>query len=466
MANRPYAIAMDLGSTRFKVGRIDDGGQLDDLDALPAPELHGSGLVREGDPDEFLDAATRLIDIAAKWIPQDSAPVPVGLVSQRSTFTVWDRSSGQALTPMVSWQDRRADDWCTANRALDATVMARAGLLLSPHYAGPKLASMQSVDPVFAAALESGDALFGTLDTWLLWNWSRGSHHETDLTMAARTALADIERGSWSPELLGMFNVPETVLPHIRPTQGFDVRVHERMSLRAVVADQASSALAVLDPNQDVALVNFGTGAFVLYPVKASGRRVPGYLTGPVYSSGDEVRYALEGTINGAGPALDRFGAAPTELPVTDSCPDGFAIPDLTGVGSPHWRADVSLTLSTAAQSETPDVQRRIVLEGLLFRVLEILVDLGDGDLPERVIISGGLVRDPGVGLGLASLLRRPVERLEEPESTLLGAARLAAGLNPFAEPAKQAVKATGAGAYLVEKYPRWKAWMRRQLAG
>jgi glycerol kinase len=465
MANRPRAIALDLGTTRFKLGRLDDGGQLTGVEAVPAPALRGEGLVREGDPEEFLSIATGLLDKAVKRDAGGTENLPVGLVSQRSTFTVWDRASGKPLVPMISWRDRRADDWCAANLAGEKIVTERAGLLMSPHYAGPKLAAMQARDRKLSAALDSGNALFGTLDTWLLWNWSRGASHETDLTMAARTALADIDRGDWSPELLDLFDVPAGALPGIRPTRGFDTVVRDGLQLRANIADQASGAIAVLDPGDDVALVNFGTGAFVLYPTEEPGKRIPGYLTAPVLAADGGSRYVLEGTINGAGPALDRFGAGPTELPVADSCPDGFAIPDQTGLGAPHWRAEVGLTLSAAAKCEPKSIQRTIVLEGLLFRVQEILLDLGAGELPDRVIISGGLVRDPAVGLGLARLLGRPVETLDEPESTLLGAARLAAGLDAFAGPATHVVGATDAGAYLADKYSRWKAWMRDTLA-
>ena len=460
-ANRPVAIALDLGSTSFKLGILDESGKLEIAFEVPSPELRGTGLIREGDPEEFLSAATRLLDRAAHRWPG----LPLGLVSQRSTFTVWNRASGQPMVPMISWQDRRAADWCAAHPELEEAVRNRAGLLLSPHYVGPKLAALQGETPEIANALNDGEALIGTLDAWMIWHWSQSNSHRTDLTMAARTALADIERGDWSSELSGLFEVAVTALPGILPTDSQAMRLRNGLQLNANIADQASGAIAVLDPAEDVALVNFGTGAFVLYPQAARGVRKAGYLTAPVLATADGgLRFVLEGTINGAGPALDRFDSGPTELPTADSCADGFAIPDLAGIGSPHWREDIDLTLSAAAMSSPPAIQRRIVLEGLLFRVLEILFDLGDARLPDRVLISGGLVRDPAIGLGLACLLNRPVEQLIEPETTLLGAARLAAGFNPFAHPATRIISPTNAGTYLAEKYGRWRDWFRELL--
>jgi glycerol kinase len=463
MAQTPVAIALDLGSTRFKLGVLDSSGNLELALDAPAPRLRGADLIREGDPDVFLQTATRLIDQAAERWPGAS----LGLVSQRSTFTVWRPETGETLTPMISWQDRRAADWCAGHQGLADTIVRRSGLLLSPHYVGPKLGEVQGAHPEVARALKDEGARVGTLDAWLMWNWSRSGRHQTDLTMAARTALADIQLGNWSAELCDLFGVPLAALPEIRPTDQQALPLRNGLALTASIADQASGAIAVLDPGEEVALVNFGTGAFVLYPKADALTRKSGYLTGPVLGGqGPSGRFVLEGTINGAGPALDHFHEGPSELPVADDYPEGFAIPDLAGIGSPHWREDIGLTLSAPVEDAPLSVKRRIVLEGLLFRVLEILTDLSDGELPEKILISGGAVRDPAIGLGLAALLRKPVAQLNEPEATLLGVARLAAGRSAFSAPSTHEIYPSSAGAYLLEKYARWREWSSALLAG
>ena len=460
--DRPTAVALDLGSTRFKLALLDARGQLYDIRAVPAPALTGDDLIREGDADEFLATATDLL----RSVPAEAAGIPLGLVCQRSTFTAWEKHSGKAVLPMVSWQDRRAEKWCNEHFALDDLVQKYAGLRLSPHYMGPKLADMQSEDPALAGKLVSGDFLVGNLDAWLLWNWTAGKVHQTDLSMGARTALLDIEKGAWSEPLLDSFQVPRAVLPRLAPTNCDAQLLVNGLRLRASIADQAASALAVLDPAEDVALVNFGTGAFVLLPAVNPAVRKSGYLIAPILGGeqNQTARFVVEGTINGAGPAVDRFGPGPTILPVDDPCPDGFAIPDQTGLGSPHWRAEYGLTLSEAAKKLPLADQRRCVLEGLLFRVREILADLGNERLPKRVMISGGLVQDPGIALGLASLLGQSVSVLRESESTLLGVARLAAGLKPFANPDTIQIEPTQAGAYLPAKFLRWKNWLNGVL--
>ena len=143
-------MALDLGSTRFKLALLDARGQLYDIRAVPAPALTGDDLIREGDADEFLrGTATDLL----RSVPAEAAGIPLGLVCQRSTFTAWEKHSGKAVLPMVSWQDRRAEQWCNEHFALDDLVQKYAGLRLSPHYMGPKLADMQAEDPALAGKL-------------------------------------------------------------------------------------------------------------------------------------------------------------------------------------------------------------------------------------------------------------------------------------------------------------------------
>ncbi|NND36251.1 MAG: hypothetical protein HKN81_03860 [Gammaproteobacteria bacterium] len=457
------AVAIDLGSTRFKLGCVDASGRLSRVAALPAPRLHGEGLVRQVEAESFL----RQVECLWDEFEGAMAGMPFGLVCQRSTFVVWDRQSGGPLTPVVSWQDRRAADWCEEHAFADELLRRRTGLLMSPHYAGPKLAAMMRTDPELAARLKSGDALFGTLDAWLTWVWTDGTVHRSDLTMAARTAMVDIVAGDWSDELLELYGVPRSALPDIVATDAAPVDLRNGARLTASIADQASGALAVLDPRLDAALVNLGTGAFVLRPIGDSSIRRDGYLTGPILSSATlGHRSVLEGTINGAGPAVDRFGRESAALPTDDPAPEAFAIPDLAGIGAPHWRPEFDLTLSRAAQQlEVPLEQRRVVIEGLLFRVYEILRDVSDGLLPANVYVSGGLVRDPAVAQGLATLLDAPVHVFDEAESTLLGVARLAVGIDPFAAAEAECVAPAAAGVYLRDKFCRWEAWMRGILA-
>jgi len=461
---KPAALALDLGSTRFKMAGVRADGRLSGVITVTAPAMTGGVLVREVGARTFMARIERLLH----EYPDELHSLPLGLVCQRSTFLVWDPSTGRALTPVVSWQDRRAADWCERHGDADALLRRRAGLLMSPHYAGPKLAAMLSSNSALADRVRAGDARFGNLDAWLTWHWTGGAAHRTDLTMAARTAMVDIATGDWSDELLDLYDVPRAILPDIVATDAPPLELNNGMRLTASIADQAAGALTVLDPHTDAALINLGTGGFVLRPVADAGPRISGYLTAPILASRRHGnRFVLEGTINGAGPAVDSFGTGPTVMPAEDPCPEGFAIPDMDGIGAPHWRAEFGLTLSPAARSlAAPDERRRIVIEGLLFRIFEILRGVSPDRLPQTVYLSGGLASAPSIAPSLAALLGRPVEVLDEPESTLLGVARLSLDLEPFAAATARHVEPSAAGGYLPGKFPRWAAWVAGVLAG
>ena len=339
------AVGLDLGSTRFKAGWVDERGRVLDVFSVRAPPLSGSGDRREGDAGAYARAATELLEQAASGLSPGTA---LGIAVQRSTFVLWDRESGRPLTPLISWQDRRAADWCARKRKLEPEIFDRSGLVLSAHYVGPKLAAMQEHDPDLAGRLRSGRTLFGNLETFLIWQWSGGQLHETDATMAARTSMLDLRERNWSPELLEIFGVPRSILPRVRSTGGTSLPLACGLTLQATVADQAAGALAALAPNTDSALINLGTGGFVLRPCSCVKRR-RGYLTALIHAAAS-TRCALEGTINGAGTAVDRFGDGPTALPEDDPSPRAFCLPDVAGLGSPFWRADLGFIQSPEAQ--------------------------------------------------------------------------------------------------------------------
>jgi glycerol kinase len=456
------AIGLDLGSTSFKAGHLDSGGRLGPILARPAPPLTGDREIREGDPAAYAATAGELLGELIAGAPGVAA---LAIAAQRSSFVLWERESGRPLTPLISWQDRRAADWCRRHAAFEPELFRRTGLVLSGHYAGPKLAALQQADPELAAKIHRDELRFGTLESWLIWLWSGGRVHQTDPTMAARTAMLDVASGDWSEVLLAGFNVPRRMLPEVRPTTGRSVELDSGLTLTASIADQAAGALAVFGDRTDCALINVGTGAFVLRPTKDPRHRLPGYLTGLIFGAErGRRRYALEGAINGAGVAIDSCGTGPTELPDGDPSPDAFCVPDSSGLGAPYWRAEMSLTFNANARILRLADRRRVVLEGLVFRIREILEDLTAGALPKRIFLAGGLAREPFLGRGLAAVLDRPVEILEIHEAVLTGAARLGAALAPFADPRSRRVDPAASGAYLHEKYRRWRGWFSALL--
>jgi glycerol kinase len=456
-------VALDLGTTHLKGGVLGDDGAMANVMSVPAPPLTGGGAIRQSDPVAYREVAAGLLDELLVGV--DRSAVRLGIACQRGSFCLWERATGHPVTPLISWQDRRSAPWCDAHRDHEGEIRAATGLPLSPHYAATKLAVLLEADPSLRPRLADGSLRFGTLETYLLSQWSGGRSHHTDLTMAARTLLCDPVAGRWSEPLLDWFGVPTACLPVIGGSGGVMIAFGDGVIAVATSADQAAAALAVLAGRDDATLINLGTGGFVLRPTGAVMGRRAGYLSGPLATAPQGRSFALEGTINGAGPAIDRYGPGPTDLPEVDPTPDAFCLPDVAGIGAPHWRPDLGHRLSPAAARLDLAGRRRTALEGLLFRVREIVTDLEAGGPPRPILLAGGLTRDPAMARGLAACLARPVAVVDQPDATLLGAARLAAGLSPPSPPAAATVAPGTAGAYLRAKFDRWREWLATVLS-
>ena len=452
------AAALDLGSTRIKLGALTDAGTSALVDEAPFPMLEGHAERYAIDADALLRAATRLL----KRVP---AGVPLGIASQRSSFVLWERAGGTQVGDALSWRDRSAAPWCERHRSLAAEVGEESGLPFSPHYVGPKLAQRFEDDARLAERGRAGELCFGTLETFLAWHWSGRALHVTDPTMAARTLLFDPLTAAWSPRALQRFGVPLALLPTIVPTSGRAAELGGGRRLTASLADQASAFLATAREGE--VLVNMGTGTFVMCAEPRAKRR-PGYLCGPVFWSESQRVFAHEGTINGGAATLARFAdvarfADTALLARADGDAEVFASPDESGLGAPRWRADATLRFSRDEAQLTRAAAKRAFLEGLAFRVREICDDIAPRDA--CVLVTGGVAREPYMAALLAAVLApRRVELLAEAESTLLGALRLAAGFAPFAEVARTRIEPhPGNATALAGSYERWRAWMATQ---
>jgi glycerol kinase len=457
----PVAGAIDLGSTVVKAAVLGADGRLGEVRGIAAPRLSGEGEIREGDAAAYASVADRLLEWLRAELPGGS---PVGIASQRSTFLLWDRETREPLVPMISWQDRRGAGWCARNAGLESSVVQRTGLVLSAHYVGPKLATLLEADAAWAQRFRDPRSVFGTLDSYVMARWAQEPVHETDETMAARTAIYDLELGTWSETLAARYGVPREALPRVRPTVGRRLRLDNGLVLEVSLADQAAGALTLFEEGAACAVVILGTGAFVMRPTSDATERVPGYLAAPVLSRpGAPTTFVQEGPVNGAGTAVDRFGDGPSRLPRDDPTPEAFCLPDAAGLGAPFWRPEIGFTLSNPTEGLPPAELRRIAIEGVLFRVRQVLDDLTAGN-PHRILLAGGLTREAAVPAGMAALLDRPVQVLDSHEAVLIGASRLAAGLDPYASPPITEVRPGAEGTYLPDKYERWRSWLDHSI--
>lgn len=472
------AIALDLGTTSIKAGLLSKEGALAGIVARAVPEVTAEGGRYESDALAYAEAAEAVL---AECLAQTAAHPPFGLCSQRSSFLIWERVTGQPVTPLISWQDDRGAESCVALRGKEGVIRELTGLPLAPYYFAPKLRVLLNENPSWRERLAGGEWLLGTLDTFLIWRWTGGMHHLTDASMAARTLLMDIHSRQWSPLLCGLFGVPLQILPEIRPSAGWALQLDNGLTLQASVSDQSAALVASIATGQPEALVNLGTGGFVIRHLP-HGRSVPqGYLQTLVWQdSAGQVHFAAEGTLNSIAAALAPYAV--------DACcaedlarDDIFCLAEPSGLGAPYFRGDLGLTFSdeTTSHSTRPPnngsqvagyapVERlppqrvaALLLEGIIFRVARILEDMHREFGIERVYLSGGLSALPCLQQGIARCAPfAPTYLLPQPDASLAGAAMLAAEVSLVCGRCAERVDISRPMPGLPEKYARWKVWL------
>jgi glycerol kinase len=469
------AIALDTGTTSIKAGLLDQHGVLKHISVRAAPKITVNGGRYESDALAYAIVADQAL---GESLAQADGCRTFGLCSQRSSFLIWEKISGRPITPLISWQDSRGEASCDALRAHEKSIRNLTGLPLTPYYFAPKLRILLLENPGWSARLSGGELLAGTLDTFLIWRWSGGKQHVTDASMAARTLLMDIRLQQWSPVLCDLFGIPMHILPQINPSSGMNLRLDNGLILEASVGDQSAGLYASVREDQAEALVNLGTGCFVVrylpeknFTVKNDNSH--GYLHALVYQDQRQhPHFAIEGTLNSIASALAPYPV--DECRSEDLAGDDiFCLAEPSGLGAPYFanrrfaaclpdphHKELGVQFSRTVEHLS---QRRIavlLLEAIIFRVARILEEFHRESAIERVYLSGGLSELLCLQDGIARCVPCDIYRLLQKESSLQGATLLAAGMAQACCRESERISASHDADALTEKYRRWKKWL------
>ena len=451
------AIALDLGTTSIKAGLLDMDGVLGNIVAEPTPKIAVTDGHYESDALAYAAAAEQVLD---ECITQADGCRILGLCSQRSSFLIWEQATGQPITPFISWQDNRGAASCEALRAHENMIRNLTGLPLTPYYFAPKLRTMLQDNPEWLVRLERGELLAGTLDTFLIWRWTGGKHFMTDASMAARTLLMDIRQQQWSPQLCELFGIPLSILPEIKPSAGLHLQLDNGLILQASVGDQSAALIASVSEERAEALVNLGTGCFVVRYLPDQKIASDGYLRTLVYQdSTQHAHFAIEGTLNSIAAALASYPVGECRIEDLFSG-DTFCIAEPSGLGAPYFRNDLGIRFSRPVEHLPQQRIAALLLEAVIFRVARILEDFHRESAIERVYLSGGLSELTCLQQGIARCVPFDVYRLPQAESSLHGAALLAAGMAPAFHREAEKIPAARDTHALPGKYRRWKEWL------
>jgi glycerol kinase len=435
--NERLYLALDQGGHASRAIIFASTGEVLAQCYAPVTTLRPAADRVEHDPEQICDSLRIAIDDASRQMPASGEIVAAGLATQRSSIVCWDRVSGAALSPVISWQDRRNAAFVAQLASHAPEIHARTGLVLSPHYGASKLRWCLENLPAVSDAAGAGRLAFGPLSSFLLFRLLEERPFLVDPANASRTQLYDPATRDWSPPLLELFGLSASALPApVSNRHRFgNVKVNGRnVPLEICTGDQSTVPFAFGPTRTDCAYVNIGTGAFIQVPL-TQATIAPPLLTSVIWSDEQRVVYALEGTINGAGSALDWFAEvegldtqrmlAALTLDASRELRPPLFINGVAGLGSPFWVA--ALTPRFVGDGSA---QERFValLESILFLVRVNLDEMQHAGLNlERVVVTGGYAASDWLCQRLADLLSLPVHRHAELEATARGLALLIA---------------------------------------
>lgn len=433
---QPLILIIDQGTFSTRALVFDTQGQ---IRATAARKItltgHGTDKV-EQDAAEIMTSVQQVVDeVLQSAIVKEAEVMCAGLTTQRSSVVAWDRRSGQPLAPLLSWQDRRVATWLQQFEAEAAKVKELTGLRLSPHYGAGKLRWYLDHVPAVSQAYTKGYLAFGPLAAFILFNLLKDRPLAVDHVNASRTQLWNLASRDWDPWLLPMFDVPPEALPACQPTlYAYGQLAGAGIPLTVVNGDQNAAIYSLGRPQPGTAIVNIGTGAFILQLTGADRLKHPALLTALGSSTAQTAEYLIEGTVNGAGAALD-WATAQWHLPrITRHLDDWLMRPEeplifintIGGLGSPWWKPGPEPGFLGEGEPWQKGVA---VAESILFMLYANLQAMTAAGLPiSRLQISGGLARIDPLCQRLANLTERPVYRPVETEATARGAAWLALG--------------------------------------
>ena len=448
MKDKNHILAIDQGTTGSTALLFDKGGR-----ALSSAyrELHQvyprPGWV-EHDPKELLSTS---LAVAREALEKEGVGLSdvcgIGITNQRETTIVWDRHTGEPVSNAIVWQCRRTAPLCEElkRRGLAGSIREKTGLIIDAYFSATKLRWILDHIPRGQHRAEQGDLLFGTVDSWLVWNLTGGAVHVTDYTNASRTMLFNIHTLQWDNDLLSALDIPETVLPEVMPSSHVygetvpGVLGDVRVPLCGIAGDQQAALFGQACYEAGMAKNTYGTGSFVL--LNTGDRPVPsekGLVTTLAWGLGDRVTYAMEGSIFITGAVVqwlrDGLGiieqAAESET-LARAVPDNggvFFVPAFVGLGAPHWDMYARGSIFGLTRGTTREHLVRAALESIAYQsrdVIETMSVEADLQLP--------LLRVDGGGTANAFLMQFQADMLEVPiqvpavtETTALGAAYLA----------------------------------------
>jgi glycerol kinase len=437
-----YMLGIDQGTTQTTAVVVNERGELIEKNSAQLPaRFPQAGWVEQ----EPFDIVRTVQEACAPLLDGTYDIAAVGFDNQGETFILWDKDTGQPVTPAIVWQDTRGQSVCEelAPRVDQDQLRQKTGLLLDSYFSAPKLKWVFENYSEIREQAHAGKLKFGTTETWVIWSLTNGKLHVTDPSTASRTLLFDMNCFEWDEELLSIFDVPRGMLPDVMPSAGYigdmDFGNGKPLPLHALLVDLQAALFGQACFNAGEMKCSFGTGSFLLMNIGDQPRLSNnGLLTTVGWNFDGHTAYAFDGGIFVTGAAVQWLrdnlkvipDAASSNEAANRSTDSGVVVvPALQGLAAPHWRTDVRGAMFGLNRSTTSDDIVRATLDGIACRVYEVVTAMSQdaGQAPPHLKVDGGPSGNPYLMQMIADLLNLEVRVSAALEATAIGIANLAA---------------------------------------
>ncbi|RJP34208.1 MAG: glycerol kinase [Candidatus Omnitrophota bacterium] len=440
-------LALDQGTTSSRAIVYDASGVALTTAQKEFEQIYPEAGWVEHDPREIWSSQIQVAHRALHQAGLKARDVAaIGITNQRETTLLWDRRTGEPVHNAIVWQDRRTASFCDdcKNKGCADWIQQKTGLVIDAYFSGSKLRWLLDHVPGARERAQRGELAFGTVDTWLLWNLTGGAAHVTDPSNASRTMLFNIQTGEWDDELLKLLDIPREVLPAVRSSSEvygetasgvFDSPVR----IASIAGDQQSALFGQNCFEHGMAKNTYGTGCFMLMNIgQTATLSRHQLLTTIAWKTNGVTDYALEGSVFIGGAVVqwlrDGLGLIQSSAEIESLAgrvPDSggvYLVPAFAGLGAPHWDQYARGTIVGVTRGTTSAHIARAALEGIAFQVADVLdVMKEDSGIPiNELRVDGGASGNNLLMQIQADLLRAPVIRPKNVETTALGAAYLA----------------------------------------
>ena len=443
-----YIMALDAGTTSNRAIIFDKKGEVISLAQKEFTQYFPKAGWVEHDATEIWSTQFGVcIEALAKKNIDYSEIAAIGITNQRETTVVWDKETGQPVYNAIVWQCRRTADMCDklVEDGYGKMIKEKTGLVVDPYFSGTKIRWILDNIENGQERAENGELLFGTVDSWLVYNLTRGEVHVTDYTNASRTMIYNIHTLDWDDELLEMLNIPRAMLPEVKPSSYEYGKTHERLfggpiPIAGIAGDQQAALFGQTCFEAGQAKNTYGTGAFLLMNTgEEAVESKNGLLTTIAWGLEEgKVNYALEGSIFVAGSAIqwlrdelrivdasDDTEYMATKVPDTDGC---YVVPAFTGLGAPYWDPYARGTIVGITRGTSKYHIVRATLESLAYLTNDVLsaMSIDSGNELKELKVDGGASANNFLMQFQSDMIQTSVERPKTLETTALGAAYLA----------------------------------------